>query len=40
MTKLGRSLDRVVATALGLVFLFYAYAKFSGNQFIDRKSVV
>jgi len=33
-SKLGRIIDRVIATALGLVFLFYAYAKFSGNQFM------
>jgi uncharacterized membrane protein YphA (DoxX/SURF4 family) len=31
--KLARIFDRLVATALGLVFLFYAEAKFSGNQF-------
>ena len=31
--RLKRILDRVIATGLGLVFLFYAYAKFSGNQF-------
>ncbi len=32
MTR-GRIVDRVVATLLGLAFLVYAYAKFSGNQF-------
>ncbi len=31
--RLKRILDRVIATALGLVFLVYACAKFSGNQF-------
>jgi uncharacterized membrane protein YphA (DoxX/SURF4 family) len=34
MKPIGRIVDRVVATLLGLVFLFYAWAKFSGHQFI------
>jgi uncharacterized membrane protein YphA (DoxX/SURF4 family) len=31
---MARIFDRIVATALGLVFLVYAYAKFSGSQFM------
>ena len=32
--RLWRIFDRVVASVLGVVFLFYAYAKFSGSQFM------
>ncbi len=32
--KLARIFDRVLATALGLVFLKYAWAKFAGDQFM------
>jgi uncharacterized membrane protein YphA (DoxX/SURF4 family) len=33
MQRLHNVADRALATMLGLVFLVYAYAKFSGNQF-------
>lgn len=31
--RFKRIVNRVISTTLGLVFLFYAYAKFSGSQF-------